>query len=131
MFEAFTLRRARVDERSEALRTSVGALRDDERRAFYEACEPRIKDPDTYAALNWFFLAGIHHMYLGKWVRGSCNLVVMLIGLSLLLTGSGTGLVVMLAVVLIELPALFRAELIVREHNVRLGERTLRTLRSP
>ena len=52
-------------------------------------------------------------------------------GLLLLLIGSGTGLVVMLAVVPIELPALFRAELIVREHNVRHGEQTLRTLRSP
>ena len=131
MFESLTLRQARVCQRSAALRTSIRALCEDERCAFYNAWEPRIKDPDTYAALNWLFIAGAHHMYLGKWARGWCNFAVMLIGALLLFNGFGSGMAMILIIALIELPALIRSQIIVQEHNIRRGETVLRMLRSP
>lgn len=53
-----------VLEIKERLRKCVGALPDDKRLAFYKKVEQRLKDPDTYAALNYLFIAGLHHFYL-------------------------------------------------------------------
>jgi TM2 domain-containing membrane protein YozV len=86
-----------------------------------------VKDPDTYAALNWLFLAGLHHFYLGRTGRGLVNLGVFAAGVAAIVFGAWVvGLVLILGVTAIELPALFRAERIVMDYNNRLTERLLR-----
>ncbi|HSG87681.1 MAG TPA: TM2 domain-containing protein [Pseudomonadales bacterium] len=129
MFEAWTLRSAEVAAREEALRERIRRLDDDERRAYWRIVKARLKDPDTYAVLDWFLLAGIHHFYLGHLAAGTLNLVLMLIGVALLFTLPGAGLALITLILVAELPALFRSQLIVADHNVRIGEATLRELR--
>ena len=50
------------------LRSEVAKLNDSQRAQFYRELSKHIKDPDTYAALNYVFFLGIHHAYLGRWM---------------------------------------------------------------
>lgn len=85
----------------------------------------RIKDPDTYAVLNWFFVAGLHHFYLANYPRGVVNLTLMLIGL---LWIESVGLLLILLVFLIELPQLFKSQQIVHAYNNRVMKTLLHEL---
>lgn len=125
MFEALSLREAEVRREEEQLREALRALADSERAEFYRRYNQELKDPDTYAVLNWFFLAGLHHMYLGKILRGLVNLVVMLLGVTLLIVGVSFGLVLIVFIFVLELPALFRSQTIVMHHNNQLARRLL------
>ena len=97
-----------------SLRNDVAELHPEDKKLYYQIEQKLIKDPDTYAVLNWFLPAGIHHFYLGKTGRGLLNLVIMLIGLA---TISTIGIFIIILVVLIELPQLFRSQQIVYEYN--------------
>lgn len=121
MFEAWTLRTEVVKEQSEQLREKLRQLDDKTRFEYYQKYEKALKDPDTYAVLNWFFLTGLHHFYLGKMTRGLVNLGLMLLGIFLLTEAPGWGLILILGVVVIELPALFRSQVIVENQNNLLG----------
>lgn len=124
MFEALNLREEAVRAEEEAIREQVRQLPDDQRAAFFHRYNKELRDPDTYAVLNWLFLAGLHHFYLGRVQRGLVNLVAMVVGLVLLVIGIGFGGLVILVVLLVELPALFRSQVIVMDYNNRLA-RTL------
>jgi len=113
--------------REDALRQSVSALPEDARKQYYQLELELIKDPDTYAVLNYFFAAGLHHFYLGKTLRGMINLVLMLIGLATL---SSIGIFVILLVIVIELPQLFRSQKIITEHNITVMEDVINELKS-
>ncbi len=107
-----------VTDEEERLRKCVRALPNDQRFAFHQAAEKQLKDPDTYAALNYLFIAGLHHFYLGKWQRGLFNLCVFLGGLVLLFTPFSTLGICLIAVIsIIELSALFKSQIIVQAHN--------------
>ena len=85
-----------------------------------------LKDPDSYAVLNYLFVAGLHHFYLRRWFRGGVNLAVFLAGLACLLTGQWRwGLGLLLLITLIELPALFCSQRIVLRYNNDLAESQL------
>jgi four helix bundle protein len=73
MFESLTLDKERVADTADALRVKVLELSEDDRRSFYRLVKKKIKDPDTYAVLNWLVLTGLHHFYLGQWLRGTIN----------------------------------------------------------
>ena len=79
--------------------------------------------------LNWLFMAGLHHFYLGKFAAGAANLGLMLAGLALLFVLPWLGGALVGLVLLSEVPALFRSQTIAADHNTRLGEVTLRELR--
>ena len=81
MFEAFTLKTKKVEQTEENLRTLVRQLSEADRKEFYQDFSNRIKDPDTYAVLNFFFVTGLHHFYLKKHVRGSMNLFIFVFGI--------------------------------------------------
>ncbi len=116
-----------VDKREEDLRVQVRGLNSDQKKAFYELCTPRLKDPDTYSTLNFLFLAGLHHFYLGKWLRGGINLAVFLTGIYFIFTGQWlAGLAIVLGITAAELYALFRSEIIVRDHNNDVMEKCLK-----
>jgi len=107
-----------IQEDEERIRKLVRELPDDKRLLFFKKTEKNLKDPDTYATLNYLFIAGLHHFYLGKWIRGSINLFIFLIGVVFLFTGqAGIGILLLIAISVVELKALFKAQTLVREHN--------------
>ncbi|WP_432460248.1 MULTISPECIES: TM2 domain-containing protein [unclassified Agarivorans] len=111
-------RRDDLEVQQEQLRAEIRQLPAPLRQQFYQLWEKQVKDPDSYAVLNYLFIAGLHHFYLGKWQRGLINLTISLMGLSILFSPYWIwGVSLLLLVSLIELPALFRAELILLEHN--------------
>ena len=129
MFEALKLSRLDVERHQEELRRRINALEDPARKTYYERFKQELKDPDTYAVLNYFFLAGLHHMYLGKFLRGSLNFFILTLGLGLIIGGYvWAGSLLMASILLMELMALFRSEVIVIQHNNELSEDILATL---
>lgn len=102
-------------EQEEALRNQVAQLSPEARKQYYQLEEQLVKDPDTYAVLNYFFAAGLHHFYLGKTARGVINLTLMLLGLVFILF---YGWILLILVCLIELPQLFNSQKIVRKYNI-------------
>jgi TM2 domain-containing membrane protein YozV len=107
-----------VDEEEEAIRIWIQTLSDNDKVLFYKKVKTKIKDPDTYAALNWFFICGIHHFYLQKWLMGFIDLSIFTLGIVLLILGYteiGTLLIIILSS--IELWALFRSQIIIQDWN--------------
>ena len=133
MFEAFTLRSQTVEEQEEHLRTTAGELEETERKIFFKRFSEEYKDPDTYAVLNFFFVGGLHHFYLNKYVRGFINLSLSLSGLVLMFTAPfqeindyqvgafGAGILILALVTIIEIPNLFRSQIIAKDFNNRLS----------
>jgi TM2 domain-containing membrane protein YozV len=101
-------------EEEEQLRQQVRELSPEQRKLFYKLQEKHTKDPDTYAVLNYFFVAGLHHFYLRKYLWGSIDLTLMIIGI---LTFPLGGFVLLILLVLLELPQLFMAQRIVQRYN--------------
>lgn len=101
-------------EEEEQLRQQVRELSSEQRKLFYKLQEKHTKDPDTYAVLNYFFVAGLHHFYLRKYLWGSIDLTLMIIGI---LTFPLGGFVLLILLVLFELPQLFMAQRIVQRYN--------------
>ena len=121
------LNQDKVNEEEEHLRQLVGTLTDEERRVFYRTIQKKLRDPDTYASLNWFFITGIHHFYLGKWIQGLLDLALFIIGVLLILVGRweiGIGIIVVVSI--IEMWALFRAQIIVQDWNNKVYKKALK-----
>lgn len=108
------------------LRKEIAALTPEQKKRYFQLEEKQIKDPDTYAVLNYFFLAGLHHFYLGKYLFGALNLIASLIGLAFIET---FGFALFLIVIIIELPQLFRSQNIVQKYNNELMRSTLEQVR--
>lgn len=107
-----------IQEEEEHIRKLVRELPDDKRLLFFQQVEKNLKDPDTYATLNYLFIAGLHHFYLGKWIRGSINLFIFLMGVVLLFTGLAIiGVLLIIAISLVELKALFKSQIIIQDYN--------------
>jgi TM2 domain-containing membrane protein YozV len=110
-----------VERQEDELRQEINRLSDKYRSLFYSAVKKKIKDPDTYAALNWFFVTGLHHFYLGKWMSGLVDLVAFVLGVGLMITGHiEVGIALIAVISTIELWALFRAQLIIQAWNNKL-----------
>lgn len=125
------LNRETIEREEEALRQRARELSDDKRAEFFRESSRAIRDPDTYAALNWGAPAGIHHFYLGRWQRGLINLLGLMAGILMLLNGwliAGAGLIALIVVV--ELFELFRAQRIVAHYNNRVMKRILDRIES-
>ncbi len=107
-----------VEEKEETIRKLVRELPDNSRLMFFKESDKRLKDPDTYAALNYIFIAGLHHFYLGKWQRGLLNIVVFWTSVIFLFNGyTSIGIVIIIAITILEFYELFKSEIIVKEHN--------------
>ncbi|MCI2285123.1 TM2 domain-containing protein [Colwellia sp. MSW7] len=109
------------------LRARVAALTVEQKRQYYTQELEQIKDPDTYAALNWFFVAGLHHFYLGKWPQGILNIILMAIGVGLCIISPCAlyGMALIIFVFLIELPQLFNSENVISQYNNELIKKLL------
>jgi len=78
------LDKTEVQAEEESLRLAIRDLPDEQRKRFYAIAKKKLKDPDTFAVLNYLFVTGLHHFYLGHWLRGIINLVVFIGGVSLI-----------------------------------------------
>ncbi len=116
-----------IQEAEERIRNLVRELPDEKRLLFFQQTEKDLKDPDTYAALNALFIAGLHHFYLGQWVRGSINLFIFVAGMVFLFAGQvAIGIGLLIAISLVELKALFAAQIVVQDYNNAVMERIYR-----
>lgn len=120
------LRKEEVAAEEERLRACATDLPDERRSRFYREVKDELRDPDTYAALNWLFLLGIHHFYLRRWGRAALSLGLMLMGVVLIVMGSiWPGISLIAAVVLFETWELFRSQVIVQDWNNAVFRRVL------
>lgn len=123
------LKKQWVDQEEERLRALVSELPDNKRKRFYEQLQPRLKDPDTYAVLNWFFAFGIHHFYLGRWINGLVDVGLMLLGFGLFFTPLVLlGVLIWIGVAVWELVNLFRSQIIVQDWNNKASEAVLKEI---
>jgi len=123
------LNKQQVQQEEEALRLIIRDLPDDKRKQFYAIAKKKLKDPDTFAVLNYIFVTGLHHFYLGHWLRGMFNLVVFIVGITLIVMGLWQlGLGIIAAISLLEVYALFRSQLIVQDYNNHVMRVTLEKL---
>ena len=130
MFEGLNLKKDLVEYESQRLKERVRELNDDQRRHYFNLLEPALKDHDTYAVLNYLLLLGLHHFYLGKFFRGSLNLIILLTGTSLILFTKYVfvGTLIIFFILIVELLALFRSQVIVMNHNNHLSKEILKSI---
>ena len=123
----FAQEKEQLRQEENQLREQIASLSDEQKKQYYTQELQHIKDPDTYATLNWIFIAGLHHFYLGRWQRGLINLVLMLSGLLFYFSGilSILGVVLILFVFILELPQLFNSENVIHRYNNELMKRLL------
>ena len=115
-----------LQRQEDRLRDEIGDLPAPLRKHYYQLEQKSLKDPDTYAVLNYFFVCGLHHFYLNKPLFGFLNLIVMLIGV---IFWEMFGWVLVLIVIAVELPQLFRSQNIVKKYNLDVMQRTLNEVR--
>jgi len=121
------LKQEEVDAEEESLRKAIRELPEQQRAEFYRQAGKAVKDPDTYATLNWFFIAGLHHFYLGRWQLGLLDLGALLIAIGCFSAGLiREGVVLLVIVYSWELWQLFRSQIIVQDWNNRLYRDLLR-----
>ena len=119
------LNAAVVEEQQDQIRRQIREMSDEQRRTFYTLSEKKIKDPDTYATLNYIFIAGLHHFYLGKWLLGLINITVFWGGVACIVLKQ-----VELGVALFELFELFRSQALVQHHNNLISQEILSNMNS-
>ena len=110
-----------LEKNEDLLRSQVNSLPDDQKKEFYKRQSRRLKDPDTYATLNWFFLGGFHHCYLGKYSLFALELTLLTVSIVGLILGHSSALLILALLVIYELPQLFFSQKIARQHNYKLS----------
>lgn len=120
------LNTAVVEEQQDQIRRQIREMSDEQRRTFYALSEKKIKDPDTYATLNYIFIAGLHHFYLGKWLLGLINITVFWGGVAcILLKYIDLGIALIVGIAIFELFELFRSQALVQHHNNLISQEIL------
>ncbi|GLT14341.1 hypothetical protein [Vibrio algivorus] len=110
-----------LEENEELLRKQVNLLPEVQKKEFYNRQSKKLKDPDTYAALNWFFLGGLHHCYLGKYALFALELTLLSVSVVGFVLGHSSALLILALLVIYELPQLFFSQKIARQHNYKLS----------
>ena len=112
-----------MDDEEESIRQKISQRSDEERQKIYREIKLNLKDPDTYAALNYGLVAGLHHLYLGKYLRTIIELSLFVFGVILLANDFLVGLIFVVSMVALELFELFRSQIIVQDYNNQLMRR--------
>ncbi|MGF1911776.1 hypothetical protein L4C38_20375 [Vibrio kasasachensis] len=110
-----------LEEQEELLRQRVNSLNEEQRKRYYKIQAKKLKDPDTYASMNWFFLGGFHHLYLGKHILFAIEITLLLMSVISLYMGYELGIYILVILALYELPHLFFAQKIARQHNYEIS----------
>ena len=120
-----------VNEQQEQIRRQIRELSEEQRKIYYKLFEKRVKDPDTYATLNYIFIAGLHHFYIGKWQLGLLNISAFVAGIGLIVAEYvELGIAVIVGIALFELYELFRSQVIVHAHNNQISLEVLSEVQS-
>nr|WP_086939416.1 hypothetical protein [Thaumasiovibrio occultus] len=109
-----------LEEKEEQLRQKVNALPSDAKKQYYQLQGKQLKDPDTYAALNWLFLGGAHHLYLGKYLIFAIEFSLLIVSITLAFAGHLEALFILVGLSIYEAPQLFFSQRIARAHNYQL-----------
>jgi TM2 domain-containing membrane protein YozV len=124
------LNKDEVQAQEERLRDKISLLDSEKKKELYTKLTKEIKDPDTYATLNWLLLTGLHHFYLRKWLNGSINLVIFIVSFILIFSNYSTiGLVMLGIILVVELKELFFSQVIVQDYNNKITEELLDTIK--
>ena len=122
-------KQAIIDEQQEQIRRQVRELSDEKRRSYYALVEKKLKDPDTYATLNYIFIAGLHHFYLGKWMLGIINIVVFWGGVAAIFFNEiELGVALIAGIIIFELYELFQSQKIVQDYNNNASQDVIQSL---
>lgn len=106
-----------LEPNEELLIKQVSLLPESQRKEFYKRQSEELKDPDTYAALNWLFLGGLHHCYLGKYTLFAVELILLSVSIIGFVLGHPSALLILILLVAYELPQLFFSQKIARQYN--------------
>lgn len=111
------------------LRERVRNLPDSQRRRYLAMEQARLRSSDTYRLLNWFFLLGLNHFYLHRWLRGGINLLASVLAFYLWFFTEMRGYpaLILVALVLIEIPQTLNARHLVHHFNNRVMYNCLRS----
>ena len=104
-----------LSKEEEDLRARVGKLSPQGRERYHRLVRSTVKDPDTYATLNWFCICGLHHFYVGKCFRGLLTLLLMIIGIAYFFN---YGWLLIVGLLVVELFELFRSQTIIQKINL-------------
>ncbi|AIV07768.1 MULTISPECIES: hypothetical protein [Vibrio] len=110
-----------LEKQEELLRSQVNSLPEHQKKEFYERQSKSLKDPDTYATLNWFFLGGFHHCYLGKYALFALELILLIVSIVGFVLGHPSAFLILALLIIYELPQLFFSQKIARQHNYQLS----------
>ncbi len=118
-----------VEETQDQIRRQIREMPDEQRRTFYKLSEKKIKDPDTYAALNYIFIAGLHHFYLGKWLLGFINITVFWGGVAFIFMKQiELGIALIVGIAIFELFELFQSQALVQHYNNLMSQEIISNL---
>ena len=110
-----------LEKQEELLRSQVNSLPEHQKKEFYERQSKSLKGPDTYATLNWFFLGGFHHCYLGKYALFALELILLIVSIVGFVLGHPSAFLILALLIIYELPQLFFSQKIARQHNYQLS----------
>ena len=111
------LNQQKVNEEEENIRLSIRGLSDEVKQKIFAESKQKIKDPDTYAALNYALVAGLHHCYLGQYFRVLIELGLFVFGIYLLFNDISVGIIFVVSMLLLEVYELFRSQITVQHFN--------------
>ncbi|NQY21205.1 MAG: TM2 domain-containing protein [Campylobacteraceae bacterium] len=115
-----------VNNEEERIRKEIFLLDDESKKRFYNNISSEIKDPDTYAVLNWLFITGLHHFYLKKYTKASINFSLFLISFILMFSDIFLlGIGIFIAVSIMEVNQLFYSQIIVQDYNNKILKKSL------
>ena len=124
-----------IEQAEDALREQINALPEVKKKAFYQAQTLELKDPDTYATLNYFLVGGFHHFYLGNLRTFAIEFGLLVLSVLVLIFANDVvfydlplGLYFIIALSLYELPQLFFAQKIARLRNLSISKAILETV---
>lgn len=113
----FTEKALNLEEQE--LREQIRSLSHEQRTRYHHMELQQLKHPGTYLRLNMASPLGLHHFYLRRWGRGLFNLTLTLVALALILSDllAAYGIMLLLAVILVDIPQLLQARLLVHSYN--------------
>jgi putative component of membrane protein insertase Oxa1/YidC/SpoIIIJ protein YidD len=121
------LKKQQVEAEEESIRLATAQLTDEQRLVYLRTIKSQIKDPDTYATLNYSLCLGLHHFYLKQYARGVSELILALVAIAMVIEGSVwvLGILILLGLSVSEVMHLFRSEIIVQDYNNRIMRQAL------
>lgn len=112
------------------LREQIRALSEAQRARYHDMEIQQLKHPGTYLRLNMASPLGLHHFYLRRWGRGLFNLTLTLLALAMIVSDflAAYGVMLLLAVILVDIPQLLQARLLVHSYNNHVMAQCLATV---